>query len=89
MFRAVKFSAVLCACVGLYLLHTPRRRYLLPPGVEGDGERLLGGRQRVGDLGDGLLPRAGQAFRDADTHHAAGGGTELGIPADGALLLRS
>lgn len=69
-------------------LDTPRRRYLLPPGAEGDGERLLGGGQRVGDLGDGLLPGAGQALRNADTHHAAGGTTQLGMAADGGLLLR-
>lgn len=66
----------------------PRRRYLLPPGAQRDAERLLGGAQRVRDLGDGLLPGAGQAFRHADAHRAAGGETRLGTGAGGGLLLR-
>lgn len=69
-------------------LDTLRRLHLLS-SAEGDRERLLGGGQRVSDLGDGFLPRAGQAFRNADTHHAAGGKTRLGVLADGSLLLRS
>lgn len=76
--------------VSMSQLHreAPSRLYLLPSSVDGDRERLLGGGQRVGDLGDGFLPWAGQAFRSADTHHAGGGKTRLGNVTDDSLLLR-
>lgn len=61
----------------------PAGLYLLPSG---DRQRLLGAGQWVGDLGDGFLPRAGQAFRSADIHHPEGGGRRLGTVAGGRVL---
>lgn len=34
----------------------PSSLYLVPSSADGERERLLGGGQRVGDLGDGSLP---------------------------------
>lgn len=76
-------------CLGKRPLSIPHRRwspirsYLIPSTADGDiwpgGERLLGGGQRVENLRDGLLPRAGQASRSADTHCVEGGKTWPGI----------
>ena len=65
-------SATLClGCVqGLYLV---------PSGAERGRERLLGGRQRVEHLPDGLLPRAGQASGSAHTHGSGGGKARPGV----------
>lgn len=57
---SLEFSSckVCFGAVSMFQLHSeaPSRLYLLPSSADGDRERLLGGGQRVGDLGDGFLP---------------------------------
>lgn len=67
---------------------SPSGPYLLPSDVDWDQERLLGGRERMKNLRDGLLPRAGQASRSADTHPAGGGKTWPGNGGEGCPVLR-
>lgn len=59
-----------------------RRAYLLSDAVDGEGERGLGGRRRLGEAGRPLVPRARvYGYSSRATAHGRGG-KEFGKPVD-------